>query len=88
MIIFCSEARLFIAIVSCRRSWQPSGGLPELHRIKDGLDVVDDAGEVFQDGSLEERREKDRVKHCCCCCFLFTLSKKKKDLFLTGEKGG
>lgn len=78
MIIFCGEARPFIVIVSCGRRWQwrrSSEGLPELHRIKDRLDVIDDGGEVFQDGSLEERREEGRVKHCRCC-FLFTLSKK------------
>lgn len=30
--------------------------LPELHGIEHGLDVVDDAGEVFQNGPLKKHR--------------------------------
>lgn len=34
-----------------------SGELPELHGIKHRLDVINDAGEVFQYGSLKKRAE-------------------------------
>lgn len=35
---------------------KPSGELPELHGIKHSLDVVNDAGEVFQYCSLKKQR--------------------------------
>lgn len=35
---------------------KPSGELPELHGIKHSLDVINDAGEVFQYRSLKKQR--------------------------------
>lgn len=41
---------------------KPSGELPELHGIKHSLDVVNDAGEVFQYRSLQEKTRLNQAQ--------------------------
>lgn len=54
--IICTESGNYHFLL-CK----PSGGLPELHGIKRSLDVINDAGEVFQYRSLEEEKRKKRL---------------------------
>lgn len=50
------------------------GGLPELHGIKHRLDVVDDAGEIFQNRSLKKRKGRGAGSALKTSFFFFTFS--------------
>lgn len=66
--IICSEAEFYCLLPS-----EAPGGLPELHGIKHRLDVIDDAGEIFQNRSLKKRKGRE-AGSALKTSFFFTFS--------------
>lgn len=54
----CTEAGNYHSLL-CK----PSGELPELHGIKHSVDVINDAGEVFQYRSLKNKAPGLSMEH-------------------------
>lgn len=67
--IICSEAEFY-----CLLPREAPGGLPELHGIKHRLDVIDDAGEIFQNRSLKKRKDRGAGSALKTSVFFFTFS--------------
>lgn len=65
--IICTETGNYLPLC------EPSRELPELHGIKHRLDVVNDAGEVFQDRSLKKNQVSSvkRLLFFCSTGLLF-----------------
>lgn len=78
--IICGEAEFYRLLPS-----EAPGGLPELHGIKHRLDVIDDAGEIFQNRSLKKRKGRGAGSALKTSVFFFFTFSTNDSYFSRGE---